>query len=157
RTDGGARPGQRGLIGGHEGRRPGRTRQAHARKATAAEVIVGAAVTLIDPMLHIFREFHCFVTLRSASHGLVASLGSASPKLIRVLSGMTTMLVTVRPTSGPSLCYGGSRSRTPSDGVLDKSPPRCPRQQRAGAHLTAGRLVRQGQFFERALEALRND
>ena len=95
RTDGSARPGQRGLVCCHEGRRPGQAGQAHARIAASAEIAMRATI-VIDPMLHIFRELHCFVTLRSASHGLLASVGANSPKCSTVPSGVVT-LVTVLP------------------------------------------------------------
>src|SRR5262249_39531807 len=50
----------------------------------------------IDISLHVFRKLHCFVTLRSSSHGLFAALGSGSPKLMIIPSGVV-MLVTRLP------------------------------------------------------------
>ena len=96
RADGSARPGQRGLVCCREARQPGQAGQAHARTATAAEVVVGAAIAIIDPRLHIFRQLHCFTLGRSASHGLLTSDGLVSSKWGMVPSGVVT-LVTVRP------------------------------------------------------------
>src|SRR5262249_31984880 len=91
RADGGARTGERGLIGRHEGRRPRQAGQAHARESTAPHIVIRAAVAFIAPRLHILRQFHCFVSfLRSASHGFSGVAVSGLPKSSLVPSGSVT-------------------------------------------------------------------
>src|SRR5262249_40272813 len=92
RADGGARTGERLLVGGHEGRRPRQTGQAGARITTAAQVVVRASVAAIAPGLHILRELHCFASLRrSASHGFSGAAGSGVPvTTTTVPSGLTS-------------------------------------------------------------------
>src|SRR5262249_4251729 len=90
RTDGGARTGERRLIGGHEGRRPRQAGQAHTRKATATEIVICSAVTTIDPRLHVLRQFHClvsFVRNSSSGHGFSISADSGLLKSSLVPSG----------------------------------------------------------------------
>ncbi len=85
RPDGSARPSERGLIRGHELGRTRQSLQGHTRIAPPPEIAMHAAT-------------HCLVTLwRSASHGLLASVGCGSPKCSTVPSGMV-MLVTLLPS-----------------------------------------------------------
>src|SRR5262245_42187773 len=96
RTDGGARAGERDLIGCHELDRTRQARQRHEPITAPPKIAMDAALA-INPRLHVFQPnpTHCLITLRSASHGLLASVG-ASPKCSTVPSGMV-MLVTVLP------------------------------------------------------------
>ena len=95
RADGGARTAHRRLVCRHEARRPRQAGKLHERIAASAEIAMRATIA-IDPRLHVFRELHCFVTLRSASHGLLASVASTLPKCSVTPSGVV-MLVTFLP------------------------------------------------------------
>src|SRR5262249_62466 len=91
RADGIARTSERGLIGGHECRRPRQTGKAHARKTGAAQIIIYATALAIEARLHVFRQFHCLVSfVRNSSSGHESSAGppdSGSPKCSVVPSG----------------------------------------------------------------------
>src|SRR5262249_4724180 len=81
RADGSARPAHRFLIFSHEARRPGQALERHARESTAAEVAVRPTL-IVDPMLHVLRQFHCLVSLvrnSSSGHALSGSVGSGVP------------------------------------------------------------------------------
>src|SRR5215831_11087333 len=101
RADGGARPAHRGFIGGHKSGRPGQAREAGARKAGTAQIVVRATVAFIDVRLHVVRLFHCFVSLvrnSSTRHGLSGSAASGLLKSSLVPSGKV-MLVTGLPVA----------------------------------------------------------
>src|SRR5262249_31381086 len=80
RADGGAGAAHRRFIGGHERWRPGQAGKTRLRITTASQIVIGAAVALIDISLHALRQFHCLVSFRrAASHGLSGAAGSGLP------------------------------------------------------------------------------
>src|SRR5262249_39428309 len=81
RADSHARPAHRFLIFGHEARRPGQALERHARESTAAEIAVRPTL-IIDPRLHVLRQFHCLVSFlwnSSSGQGLSGAAGSGLP------------------------------------------------------------------------------
>src|SRR5262249_8385333 len=94
RADGRARPGERGLVGGHELDRTRQARQRHAWITAPPKIAMDAALA-VNPRLHVFQPnaTHCLVILsRSASHGLFASVGSGWPNVSVKPSGVVMLI-----------------------------------------------------------------
>src|SRR5262249_3594822 len=104
RADGGARPAHCRVVGGHEAWRPGQAGKPHARKATAAQIVIGSAVARIDPRLYVFWQFHCLVSFvrRSASHGFALGLTGSLSNSSLTPSGIV-MAVTGLPLASACL------------------------------------------------------
>ena len=95
-------------------------------KSTATQVVVGAAVAFIDPSCTYFGKLHCFVTLRSSSHGfLFPSPGSPWPKLN--VAPSLVVLLTGRPLFSKPLTRRGTLLRRGFAGERPRPASQQPR------------------------------